>query len=462
MDIMTPESAEPVRAHADRTGSLAYTMSPLYLLAGLLVLAPLGAQAAAPASAGPAGASMPSSFLEGRLELCHSSRIQRKGCGLAFRYLAETALSGKTGHLSSVPPDNPTRDFHDLAKRLRAAGYSESEWVTGAFNAWLAALDPHAKMVSAKESDSQASAEKILVQGAGAKLRIYRDRVYVAYSIEGSAAESIGLRPGDRVLALNGQEFQGLSETGKRRWLRDAKPPYRLVVEREGQELSLAIAEKRYYLANVESRVRERGGTREGIIRVRSFGKENTCRELRAAVEELEGEKVERLRLNLNDNPGGLVREAQCAAGLFLGGRKAFARLIRQDNRAARELIPAALTSGNFDDSDRIVLRTTGPAATALPLVVEINQNTASAAEMLAASLQDNHRASITGTRSFGKGTMQSVFHPWSSPKLYLTRTTHRILRPSGQPLQFAGVSPDTSVCVREGENFPRERELTL
>jgi carboxyl-terminal processing protease len=81
---------------------------------------------------------------------------------------------------------------------------------------------------------------------------------------------------------------------------------------------------------------------------------------------------------------------------------------------------------------------------------------------MLTAALQDNGRAKIEGTRSFGKGSMQSVFHPWDDERLYLTRTTHRIFRPSGQPLNLVGITPDHVSARVEGENFPRERELTL
>ncbi|HEY8280626.1 MAG TPA: S41 family peptidase [Bdellovibrionota bacterium] len=402
---------------------------------------------------------LPASLLESRLSLCHASNSQQRGCSAALTFLEELAHP-------SLPPSeisrsgDPEREFARLKQRLQNAKVPEGEWVSGAFNAWLNALDPHAKLVSAVDADRRASAEKILVQGAGAKLRFHHGRVYVGYSMEGSAAESIGLRPGDRILALNGKELERLNDPARRRWLSETVSPYRIRIEREGRQKSMEIVEKRYFLANVESRLRE--DTKEGLLRVRSFDKDNTCAELRTALKSALVAGATSLRLDLSDNPGGLVREAQCVAGLFLGPGKTFARLKRVEDSATKELIPAVIAGGSLGGSEETVLNTEGKAATTLPLVVEINQNTASAAEMLAASLQDNQRARIAGTRSFGKGSMQSVFHPWSDEKLYLTRTTHAIFRPSGKALQFEGVQPDLASRKVEGENFPRERELTL
>lgn len=403
---------------------------------------------------------LPSTLLENRLALCLTNAQQKRGCDAALRFLEELALPGRMP--TSFGSEDPAKRFQKLKNKLKADRVSESEWVPGAFNAWLLAVDPHAKLVAADDADRRASAEKIFVQGAGAKLRFHHGKVYVGYSMEGSAAESMGLKAGDRIISLNGRELDKMNETSRRRWLNQTKSPYKILVERDGQKLNVEITEKRYFLANVEGRVLGSSGGREGVLRVRSFDKDNTCTELGRALQAVLNAGVSRLRLDLSDNPGGLVREAQCAAGLFLGHGKVFARLRRLENQEAEQLIPAVPAGGSYGDEKETVLMTEGVSHTRLPLVVQINQNSASAAEMLAAALQDSGRATVSGTRSFGKGSMQSVFHPWADEKLYLTRTTHRIFRASGKTLQFEGVKPDKVLLVQEGENFPRERELTL
>lgn len=407
-----------------------------------------------------AHAELGSSLFEKQLSLCSSNELQRKGCAAAFRYLEEE--SGAQRAPASFSHQNPDARLARLKQFLASKKIPENTWVTGAFNAWLANLDRHARLVTVNDDERQASAEKILVQGAGANLRFLHGRIFVGYNMDGSAAKN-RLLPGDEILSLNGKSLRPLSDSEKRRWLSQSKSPYQILVARNGQQLNLVVEEKRYYLANVEYHSTSSAkGDLEGIVRVRSFDKDRSCQEIRAAAEKLIAQGVKSLTLDLTDNPGGLVREAQCTAALFLGAGKVFARLKKFANPAADLAIPSTLANPASEPDQKGTLLTAGARLTDLPLLVKINQNTASAAEMLAASLQDARRAQIVGIRSFGKGSMQSVFHPWGKREVYLLRTTHEIYRPSGTSLQFVGVTPDLISRTLEGENYPREKELTL
>ncbi len=398
--------------------------------------------------------------LEQSLAFCSDTQ-QRKGCKAAFSYLEE--ISESPGEKLAIEKRNDFSIAHltNLRLRLETKSISKREWASGAFNAWLLSIDPHARLSAVDESDRSANADKIFVQGAGAKLRFHKGKVFVGYAMDGSAAEKAGLKAGDRILILNNRNLDKMRETSQKKWLARSKSPYSLIVERAGKRISIKITERKYYLANVETRISRMSQKVEGVIRVRSFDKDNTCSDIRLAIKRVLASDADIIRLDLRDNPGGLVREAQCAAGLFLGPGKIFARLRRLKNTAVENLIPTTIAGKNYGDKET-TLETDGPKKTSLPLVVEVNQNSASAAEMLAAALQDNSRAKIIGVRSFGKGSMQSVFHPWNDARLYLTHTTHLIRRPSGSLLQFTGVTPDVVTQRHEGDNFPRERELTL
>jgi carboxyl-terminal processing protease len=411
------------------------------------------------------GIDLSASLLESRFQSCSNSEAHKKACREALRYLeeqlraqsAEGFLPATTHH--SAPEKKSTKNFQELLSLLKKQARPESEWVAGALNAWLSAFDPHAQIIPAEKSDQQASNASISVKGIGVKIRIFREKTLVAFVFEGSGAEKSGLRAGDEILNINGKHLGSLSRQEKEKLFRATKAPFQLKIRRGEKLLSLNAEERRYLLPNVEWRVRiADSGIKEGFLRVRSFAKDNTCSEMKAALLSLEAREVERIEIDLRDNPGGLVREAQCAAGLFLGSGRLFARM---EKSTSDEILPASPAGYSRANEEEFVLFTEQDRISAKPLLVRINQNTASAAEMLAAALQDAGRAQVFGTRSFGKGSMQSVFHPWDDPKLYFTRTTHTIVRPSGKGLNLSGVTPDVVTERAEGANFPREADLT-
>lgn len=397
---------------------------------------------------------LPSSLLEGRLDFCTRSEAQKHGCLAAFQFMEDQLPPP----LRPQPSLDPKTRFQQLKLALQKAGKPEGDWVGGALNAWIANLDLHARIIPVREKEESLADAHIQVQGAGAKLRFLKGAVLVGYVIEGSGAEAAGLQTGDEVLSVNDQSLSELTPTQKRNIFHAVQPPYRMKIKRDGKVITTQVEERRYELANVEGKVDEAG---LAIVRVRTFDREKTCAELREVLRSVEKKGARTIELDLRNNPGGLVREAQCAAGLFLGRGRLFARLKKLENPELQGLLPSTISGRSVGGAKEVSLFTGEDSVTALPLQVRINQNTASAAEMIAAALQDNKRAILLGSRSFGKGSMQSTFHPWDDQDLYLLRTTHLIIRPSGKKLQYAGVSPDLVLEKSEGKNFPREQNLT-
>ncbi|NUM88966.1 MAG: hypothetical protein HUU37_07165, partial [Bdellovibrionales bacterium] len=193
---------------------------------------------------------------------------------------------------------------------------------------------------------------------------------------------------------------------------------------------------------NVEYAIEERQGQRRAVIGIHSFKPAGVCREVARLVLKAERRDAGSLVLDLRGNPGGRVEEARCLAGLFLGPDVRFATFRRvglphglMPLTATRSLGPQV--EHQFTDRGRI---------TDLPVDILVDRNTASSAEILSAALQDHGRARLLGERTFGKGTMQSAFHPWEREDLYLHLTTHRVFTPLGRALQGEGVRPDLLV----------------
>jgi carboxyl-terminal processing protease len=190
---------------------------------------------------------------------------------------------------------------------------------------------------------------------------------------------------------------------------------------------------------------------------VRSFAKENTCASVAAALKYFERSGVSGIALDLRDNPGGFVSQAVCVSGLLLGPDVLVAKFEHIPESDAG-FIPGKSITGDQAFRKEFSVYTKEEQLTQKPLFVLVNQNTASASEIVAAALQDHGRAQVVGTRTFGKGSMQSAFQAWNDKELYLYRTTHLIVRPSGAGLQRDGVSPDFALST-EKKSF-REANL--
>lgn len=325
---------------------------------------------------------------------------------------------------------------------------NEAIQVGAAFNAAFNLEDPHAYILptSLLEEGLRLAGMDTLV-GVGIQLRSIDSHFYVDRVIKGGSAASAGLLVGDTIIAIDGRSTKKEPIAGLLGRITGREGTVvRFTVERKKQVIEVAVTRRRLEMKNVESEIVEDGfGARVGHIRLNTFANANACDEVKKAVQSLRDQGAKSLILDLRGNPGGLLDQGACIAGLFLG----------------RELVAVQkdLESGNsipaFGSHRKI---------TSLPMVVLINGHSASASELVAGALRDHHRAWMVGERSFGKGTVQHATSYDESGRIVFYRTRERFHQPSGSSNQLVGITPNVTVFenpdATEEEFVAREGDL--
>lgn len=344
-----------------------------------------------------------------------------------------TAMLMATPASASSERDSP---YHVIDQLSRVLVLIENEYVEpvarerlleGSIKGMVAELDPHSAFLPARDFKIFQGDTEGRFGGIGVEVDFSGEQVVVIAPIEGSPAERAGIKPGDRIVAIDGQPVQGRSPETLVREMR-GKP---------GSKVSVSIRRK------PDEKVLEFELMREVIkvssiaakllkgdvlyIRVKSF-QNGTHQELLSHVATLR-RRARRgfggIVLDLRNNPGGLVNEASAVADEFLTGGVIYTT--RHRNRVVREA--RARRSGALRRG---------------PMVVLVNEFSASAAELVAGALQDNHRASLVGAPTFGKGSVQTIIDLPNGSGLKLTTALY--FTPRGQAIQAAGVTPDVLV----------------
>ncbi|MDW8444001.1 MAG: S41 family peptidase [Acetobacteraceae bacterium] len=299
----------------------------------------------------------------------------------------------------------------------------------------LADLDPYSRYVPRSEARA-ARMRRFGEAGLGLELAPEGGAAVVRRVIDDSPAWAAGLRPGDRVLAIDGRTTRGLDAEALQGLLRgEENEPLTLTVARRGGRSETVVLVRAMVAAETVFVLWH--GTIP-VLRVSGFNRLTDRRLARAVVEVAHRDPAPPgLVLDLRGNRGGLLRQAIAAADLFLSdGVIAEAR-------------------GRHPDASR-VHRASGPdLAAGLPIVVLVDGSSASSAEVLAAALQDNGRAALVGSVTTGKGLIQTVVPLADDSEVHLTWAS--LHAPSGYPIQGLGVLPD--VCTSRGETA-MERDL--
>ena len=338
--------------------------------------------------------------------------------------------------------------FGDVFERVRAEyvePVNDRELIENAINGMLTGLDPHSSYMNAKSFRDMQVQTSGKFGGLGLEVTSENGIIKVVTPIDDTPAARAGMKAGDLITALDGQTVQGLSLNEAVDKMRGPSgSQIKLTIKREGIDTPIEVAMQREVI-NIQV-VRSRLEGDVAYIRLTSFN-EQTDPGLRKAMQDLKSKAGGNLRgvvLDLRNNPGGLLDQAVSVSDDFLD---------------QGEIV--STRSRHPEESQRWGAKP-GDIAQGLPVVVLINGGSASASEIVAGALQDQRRAVLVGTRSFGKGSVQTVMPLPGNGAMRLT--TARYYTPSGRSIQGLGITPDIEVAASrtESPHFGPEREADL
>ncbi len=284
------------------------------------------------------------------------------------------------------------------------------------FSAYLSARDYH---VFQESLDNAFEGIGTAIRGVARGLRI--ETVY-----EGSPAEKAGLRAGDIIVSADGRRLAGRSEAAATALIKGrAGTKVKLGIRRDDATFTKTVTREKISIPVVRSRIANAGGQRAAYVALSTFGPRTAHVQVADAIRRLKRRGAKGVVLDLRANGGGLVTEAQEVASMFLKDGV----IVTTRGRAVKEQTLRALGS---------------PIAGELPTVVLVDRGTASASEIVAGALQDRKRATLVGTRTFGKGVFQEILPLDNGGALDIT--VGQYFLPSGRNLGGPGTSPGSGI----------------
>jgi carboxyl-terminal processing protease len=303
--------------------------------------------------------------------------------------------------------------------------------IYGALKGMLATLDPYSQFLDPDSYNELRVETEGQFGGLGIEITIRDDLLTVISPIDGSPAHQAGMKSGDRIVKIDGAITRGITLLDAVKKLR-GKPgtSVKLTVLREGARELKEFTLTRESIKIQSIRDVQMVDASIGYIRLSDF-RENTPRDLEQALTDLTTKGMESLVLDLRNDPGGLLDVAVTTSEVFLD---------------RHQLIVS--TKGRLKNQNLEFRTREKGRAGDLPLVVLINEGSASASEIVAGALQDHHRAVIMGTKSHGKASVQTIFPLKDGSALRLT--TSKYFTPNGRSIHGQGIEPDVMVPFQE------------
>ena len=330
---------------------------------------------------------------------------------------------------STLPPRlplNELRVFAEAFDRVSSAYVEEIDDRTlleNAIKGMLSQLDPHSAYLDRSSFSDLQETTTGNYGGLGLEVGMEDGFVKVIAPMDDTPAAKAGIEPGDLIIELNDVPVKGMSLTEAIEGMRgDAGSEVKLTIVREGNSFpkELVLIREVIQVASVRQRLLEDG---YGYLRIAQF-QSKTGAEVEKAVEKLSEEgRLLGLIIDLRNNPGGVLQAAVEVSDVFV----------------SEGLL--VYTSGRLSNADLRFNATTPDATGGVPIVVLVNEGTASASEIVAGALQDHNRAVIMGTNTFGKGSVQTIL-PLNNEKA-IKLTTALYFTPNGRSIQAEGIVPD-------------------
>lgn len=354
--------------------------------------------------------------------------------GLVLGYLGFLASSSSAQE--GTPPErlrlplNEVRMFTEALDRIRMSyvePIDDKTLIEHAIRGMLAGLDPHSAYLDGSDYEDLQETTTGEFGGLGIEVGQENGFIRVISPIDDTPAQRAGIQPGDLIIRIDGKPLQEILPEEATQLMRGAPgSSVTITIVREGESVpfDLTIIREVIAITSVRQRTLEPG---YGYIRISQF-RTNTGEELIRAIENLKtaNPELKGLILDLRNNPGGVLQAAVAVVDAFIAEGK------------------IVYTKGRLTEADMEFEATRSNPGGDTPMIVLINEGSASASEIVAGALQDHERAIIMGSKSFGKGSVQTVL-PLSSDRA-IKLTTSLYYTPNGRSIQAQGIVPDIEV----------------
>ncbi|MGZ8331235.1 MAG: S41 family peptidase, partial [Rhodoplanes sp.] len=356
--------------------------------------------------------------------------------GAAVAVIAIQPPAMLTGAIAKAAPSDTYRQlnlFGDIFERVRSHYVEKPEdakLVEAAINGMLNGLDPHSSYMDPKSFRDMQVQTRGEFGGLGIEVTMEDGLVKVVAPIDDTPAAKAGIRANDVITHLDDEAVQGMTLNQAVEKMRGpVNTKIKLTIMRKGQDKPIEVSITRDVIRVRSVRMRTEGED-IGYIRITQFN-EQTSEGLKKAITDIttqiSNDKLKGYVLDLRNNPGGLLDQAISVSDAFLERGEIVSTRGRNAEETQRfNARPGDLTKGK-------------------PVIVLINGGSASASEIVAGALQDHRRTTVIGTRSFGKGSVQTII-PLGSGNGALRLTTARYYTPSGKSIQAKGIIPDIEV----------------